>query len=539
MLASLLVLGDGCERAGLFDALAARMAVRARGDGSRLLASVFGAAVAVTAVLGLDATVVLLTPAAFAAAAKARLAARPHVYATSHLANSASLLLPVSNLTNLLAFSATGLSFAGFAAHMALPTAVAVVIEWIVIRRVFAGALEAPGRTPRTDVPPLPKRPLIILALDARRVRRRRAAERRRRLARGHRRAADRSRAPKAVDVPLLAFVLGLSLIVRALADAGLADIVANVLPSGSGLLALLGATFLAAALANALNNVPALLVLLPAAAAGRPAHRARGADRRQRRPEPHVHRIARHAAVATSAQRARRRGRASRVPPARRVVGAADPDPRYRRPVADDVRVLAWITEGGWEAVVDAVAKLRAGSVTLLHVDTVDVPGRGHRHEQVMQRMHALAGEAAQALLEDAEERLGTPSEKVAERGVAETIVYEHAHAHDVLVLARDGRHSGPHSIGHDQRWVIDHAPCAVLSPGARGRRTTRRRRPSRSRSPSRKRSHYEPSTRSAAPPSRADDRLAHAPRPVLAPVCATATATSSPSTSSSALRG
>ena len=44
------------------------------------------------------------------------------------------------------------------------------------------------------------------------------------------------------------------------------------------------------------------------------------------------------------------------------------------------------------------------------------------------MQRMHALAGEAAQALLDDAEERLGTPSEKVAESGVAETIVYEHA---------------------------------------------------------------------------------------------------------------
>ena len=60
-----------------------------------------------TAVLGLDATVVLLTPAAFAAAAKARLAGRPHVYACAHLANSASLLLPISNLTNLLAFRAT------------------------------------------------------------------------------------------------------------------------------------------------------------------------------------------------------------------------------------------------------------------------------------------------------------------------------------------------------------------------------------------------------------------------------------------------
>src|SRR3954447_11458666 len=121
VLASLLVLGDGCERRGLVDALAARMAIQAKGKGARLLALVFAAAVAVTAVLGLDATVVLLTPAAFAAAARARLPGRPHVYACTHLANSASLLLPISNLTNLLAFRSSGLSFPGFAAYMALP----------------------------------------------------------------------------------------------------------------------------------------------------------------------------------------------------------------------------------------------------------------------------------------------------------------------------------------------------------------------------------------------------------------------------------
>jgi arsenical pump membrane protein len=69
LLAGLLVLGDGCERAGLFHALAARIAGSARGSPVRLLALVFAAAAAVTAVLGLDATVVLLTPAAFAAAA--------------------------------------------------------------------------------------------------------------------------------------------------------------------------------------------------------------------------------------------------------------------------------------------------------------------------------------------------------------------------------------------------------------------------------------------------------------------------------------
>jgi arsenical pump membrane protein len=270
VLAALLVLGDGCERAGLFDALAARMAARSGGSGPRLLAYVFAAAVVVTAVLGLDATVVLLTPAAFAAASKARLPGRPHVYATSHLANSASLLLPVSNLTNLLAFSATGLSFAGFAAHMALPTAVAVAIEWLVIRRVFKTALETPGRTRAAELPPIPRRPLLILALTL---------------------AGFVAAGPlnidvawpaaigallmvprvRAIDVPLIAFVLGLSLIVRALADAGLGDVVEDILPHGSGLLALLGATFLAAALANVLNNVPALLVLLPAAAAAGP----------------------------------------------------------------------------------------------------------------------------------------------------------------------------------------------------------------------------------------------------------------------------
>src|ERR1051326_7664241 len=46
--------------------------------------------------------------------------ARPHLYACTHLANSASLLLPVSNLTNLLAFAASGLAFGRFAALMAV-----------------------------------------------------------------------------------------------------------------------------------------------------------------------------------------------------------------------------------------------------------------------------------------------------------------------------------------------------------------------------------------------------------------------------------
>ena len=57
----------------------------------------------------------------------------------------------------------------------------------------------------------------------------------------------------------------------RALADLGLSDLVTDILPGGTNLLSLLGATVLAAILANLLNNVPALLLLLPAAAAAGP----------------------------------------------------------------------------------------------------------------------------------------------------------------------------------------------------------------------------------------------------------------------------
>ncbi len=66
--------------------------------------------------------------------------------------------------------------------------------------------------------------------------------------------------------------MLGLGLIVRAVAGHGLGELVNDLLPGGESLPALLGATALAAVLANLLNNVPALLVLVPAAAAAGPA---------------------------------------------------------------------------------------------------------------------------------------------------------------------------------------------------------------------------------------------------------------------------
>src|ERR1700682_841319 len=77
-----------------------------------------------------------------------RTSAQPHVYACAHLTNSASLLLPVSNLTNLLAFHASKLSFLRFVALMVLPTIAAVGVEWVVVRRFCAVDLERPRHAP-------------------------------------------------------------------------------------------------------------------------------------------------------------------------------------------------------------------------------------------------------------------------------------------------------------------------------------------------------------------------------------------------------
>jgi arsenical pump membrane protein len=122
-LAGVLILAKLCDDVGMFHACRDWLARFAAGRPQRLLTGVFAAASVVTSVLSLAATVVLLTPVVFATAARLGAQPKPHVYACAHLSNAALLLLllPVSNLTNLLAFALSGLSFSWFAALMALP----------------------------------------------------------------------------------------------------------------------------------------------------------------------------------------------------------------------------------------------------------------------------------------------------------------------------------------------------------------------------------------------------------------------------------
>jgi arsenical pump membrane protein len=282
-LAAILVLAHLCDDEGLFRACGGWMARTSAGSPRRLLAQVFVIASVTTAALSLDATVVLLTPVVFATAARLEVRPRPHVYACTHLANSASLLLPVSNLTNLLAFAASGLAFGHFAALMAVPWLAAIGIEYGVFSRFFAADLNVRprrdhDRADRDEDTGLPVFTVIVVVLTlagfagasaagvnpawaafagaavlaARALTRRRVAP---------------ASLVRAADLPFLLFVLSLGIVVKAVTDNGLGRALAPLLPGGTSLPALLATAALAAALANVCNNLPAVLVLLPLAA--------------------------------------------------------------------------------------------------------------------------------------------------------------------------------------------------------------------------------------------------------------------------------
>jgi arsenical pump membrane protein len=74
-----------------------------------------------------------------------------------------------------------------------------------------------------------------------------------------------------ALEVPFLAFVVALGIIVKALSLHGLGSLVTHLVPGGTSLGSLLLIAAVAAVLANLINNLPAVLLLLPAASIAGP----------------------------------------------------------------------------------------------------------------------------------------------------------------------------------------------------------------------------------------------------------------------------
>jgi arsenical pump membrane protein len=277
-LAAVLLLAHLADGAGVFRFAGAEAARWSGGSPSRLLGLVFVIAALVTAALSLDATVVLLTPVVFATASTLAVRPKPHVYACNHLANSASILLPVSNLTNLLAMTAGGLSFLSFAGLMALPWLCVIGVEYAILRRFFAADLSTPARRtpqPRVAAPryalavlavtlvgfgaagPVGVHPAWVALAGAVALAVPQIVSKKARL----------TSMLAAANPAFCAFVFGLGVVVLAVSRSRFGALVDWLAPRHASLWGLLGMAVLAAVLANLLNNLPATLVLLPLAA--------------------------------------------------------------------------------------------------------------------------------------------------------------------------------------------------------------------------------------------------------------------------------
>jgi arsenical pump membrane protein len=147
LVAGLLMIGVVAYRDGVFGFIAT-LTLRIRAHPSVLLLALLGVVAGVTVVLNLDTSVAFLTPVLVLAARGRGLDEDPFLYGTLLMSNGASLLLPGSNLTNLLVLAQDHVPGAVFAARM-LPAEIAAVT-------VIAGAMVVVQHRRLRRAPPIP-----------------------------------------------------------------------------------------------------------------------------------------------------------------------------------------------------------------------------------------------------------------------------------------------------------------------------------------------------------------------------------------------
>ncbi|MGH1522782.1 SLC13 family permease [Leifsonia sp. L25] len=269
------VVTELAAEAGVFTVVAQQTARWGRGRAWLLWLLVALVATLSTIFLSLDTTAVLLTPVVIVVARHSGLDPLPFALTTVWIANTGSLLLPVSNLTNLLAQHAMGdpTPFA-FAALMWAPALVAIVIPLVVVFVISRTRLLVRYETGPEDgiedpvlfwiaaavvvalMPLLVSGiPVWIPASGAAVVLVVVFAVRRRSVLRFG-----------LLPWQLVLLASGLFLFIEALHANGLGTVLARVSGSGESPLALLRLSLTGMVGANAIDNLPAYLALEPAA---------------------------------------------------------------------------------------------------------------------------------------------------------------------------------------------------------------------------------------------------------------------------------
>ncbi|MBT9607059.1 SLC13 family permease [Microbacterium sp.] len=276
------VVAELASKAGLFDVVAARLARLARGRTVWLWVLVVALATVATAFLSLDTTAVLLTPVVVAMAVARKLDPLPFAFVTVVLANTASLVLPVSNLTNLLASDALGgHDPVAFLALLGPSALIAIAVSVSVLTAVFLRKL--PRTYPDAAAPAvadsvllrvsaivtLALLPLLVIGLDPWMPALAAAVV----LV-----VVFAVRAPRALGIrlvpwSLLVFAGGLFLAVGALEAVGIGRVTSVLAGTGEDLPTLWQLAGVGALAANGINNLPAYLAM--ESVAGSPARLA------------------------------------------------------------------------------------------------------------------------------------------------------------------------------------------------------------------------------------------------------------------------
>ena len=142
-LLSLLALSLLVGKSGFFDWAAIRCAHIAKGNARSLYRNTYLLGAIITAILSLDTPAVILTPIMLALVRRLRIPSAPYVVLCAFVANVGSLLLPISNLTNILFADSFHLTFAAFAARMIAPQLVALISTYALIRWRFRREISA------------------------------------------------------------------------------------------------------------------------------------------------------------------------------------------------------------------------------------------------------------------------------------------------------------------------------------------------------------------------------------------------------------
>jgi arsenical pump membrane protein len=143
----LMVVSIVADKAGFFEWCAFKAVKMAHGKGPALLSVVFGLGALLTAFFSNDATALILTPIVYTLVTRLKLNPLPYVFACAFIANTASMLLPVSNPVNLLAVQKFSLTLGEYFKFLLIPSILVITINWslfgVIFRRQIATSSDA------------------------------------------------------------------------------------------------------------------------------------------------------------------------------------------------------------------------------------------------------------------------------------------------------------------------------------------------------------------------------------------------------------